>query len=352
MATLLRNVVQSWTTVPKPRFVGGNQVELLPGGDSLFPHMCRSIEQARTEVWLATYIFHDDPAATAVADALKAAAARGVQVRVVVDGFGSIATMAGVRAMFANTAVQLEVFRPLDRWYSWLQPGQLRRLHAKLCVCDAETAYVGGINLIDDRHDINHGWCDAPRLDFAVVLRGPLAQSVHDTARALWARAHLRRDWREEARSVVRSGQPMQEALNLLGQLRGGQKAVEEGHESPIRAAFLVRDNLRQRRAIERSYVEAIRGARRRVDIAVPYFYPGTVSAARCSRRRAVACACACCCKARSTTASRRWPRGCCTQRCATPASGSTSTRRPSCTPRWLSWTMTGPPWAAATSTP
>lgn len=275
MATLLRNVVQGWTTVPKPRFVGGNQVELLPGGDSLFPHMCRSIEQARTEVWLATYIFHDDPAATAVADALKAAAARGVQVRVVVDGFGSIATMAGVRAMFANTAVQLEVFRPLDRWYSWLQPGQLRRLHAKLCVCDAETAYVGGINLIDDRHDINHGWCDAPRLDFAVVLRGPLAQSVHDTARALWARAHLRRDWREEARSVVRSGQPMQEALNLLGQLRGGQKAVEEGHESPIRAAFLVRDNLRQRRAIERSYVEAIRGARRRVDIAVPYFYPG-----------------------------------------------------------------------------
>jgi cardiolipin synthase len=42
-----------------------------------------------------------------------------------------------------------------------------------------------------------------------------------------------------------------------------------------MRAAFLVRDNLRQRRAIERSYVEAIRGARQRVDIAVPYFYPG-----------------------------------------------------------------------------
>jgi cardiolipin synthase len=42
-----------------------------------------------------------------------------------------------------------------------------------------------------------------------------------------------------------------------------------------VRAAFVVRDNLRQRRAIERSYVEAIRGARTRVDLAVPYFYPG-----------------------------------------------------------------------------
>jgi hypothetical protein len=40
-------------------------------------------------------------------------------------------------------------------------------------------------------------------------------------------------------------------------------------------AAFVVRDNVRQRRAIERAYVEAIRAARTRVDIAVPYFYPG-----------------------------------------------------------------------------
>jgi cardiolipin synthase len=37
----------------------------------------------------------------------------------------------------------------------------------------------------------------------------------------------------------------------------------------------VVRDNLRQRRAIERSYVQAIRGAQQRIDLAVPYFYPG-----------------------------------------------------------------------------
>ena len=43
----------------------------------------------------------------------------------------------------------------------------------------------------------------------------------------------------------------------------------------PVTAAFLVRDNLRQRRTIERNYVEAIRHANMQVDIAVPYFYPG-----------------------------------------------------------------------------
>jgi cardiolipin synthase len=197
----------------------------------------------------------------------------------VVDGFGSIATLAGVRALFAGTAVRLEVFRPLDRWYAWLQPGQLRRLHQKLCVCDAATAFVGGINIIDDRHDMNHGWSDAPRLDFAVALQGPLAQSVHATARAMWARAHLARGWRDEVRVLARSARPVNEALALLRQLRGSQglAPAPEGAAAhgPMRAAFLVRDNLRQRRAIERSYVDAIRRARTRVDIAVPYFYPG-----------------------------------------------------------------------------
>jgi cardiolipin synthase len=92
-----------------------------------------------------------------------------VAVHVVVDGFGSIkTTMANVRALFAGSAVQLEVFRPLDRWYAWLQPGQLRRLHQKLCVCDEAVAFVGGINVIDDRHDMHHGWQDTPRLDYAV----------------------------------------------------------------------------------------------------------------------------------------------------------------------------------------
>ena len=74
--------------------------------------------------------------------------------------------------------MQLEVFRPLDRWWAWLQPGQLRRLHQKLCSIDEQVAFVGGINVIDDRFDQHHGWSDAPRLDFAVRLQGPVAVDV------------------------------------------------------------------------------------------------------------------------------------------------------------------------------
>jgi cardiolipin synthase A/B len=271
------NRLREWAVVPPPRFVGGNQVQLLQGGDELFPRMCSAIHAAAHEIWLATYIFHDDPAATQIADALKRAALRGVAVHVVVDGFGSIATLPRVRALFEGSAVQLEVFRPLYRWYSWLQPGQLRRLHQKLCVCDGSVAFVGGINLIDDRHDMNHGWVDEPRLDFAVQVTGPLAAPVGATARAMWARAHLARGWRDEVRVLARSTRPISEVVALVRQLRGAPAAPAglEATAQPMQAAFVVRDNLRQRRAIERSYVDAINQAQRRVDIAVPYFYPG-----------------------------------------------------------------------------
>jgi cardiolipin synthase len=209
--------LRAWAAVPEPEFVGGNQVELLQGGDELFPRMCQAIDAAQREVWLATYIFHNDPAAGVIQAALAAAAARGVAVHVVVDGFGSLSTLAGLRGALQPAGVKLEVFRPLERWYAWLQPGQLRRLHQKLCVVDETLAFVGGINLIDDRHDINHGWVDTPRLDFAVALQGPLAASVHATARAMWVRAHLVRAWREEVRTVARSPRPVRASPNLLG---------------------------------------------------------------------------------------------------------------------------------------
>jgi cardiolipin synthase A/B len=283
--------LRAWTAVPTPEFVGANHVSLLEGGDALFPRMCAAMAAARREIWVATYIFHDDAAAQSVVSAMCAAAGRGVAVHLVVDGFGSKATLPMLRQALAGTSVKLEIFRPLERWWAWLQPGQLRRLHQKLCVCDEAVAFVGGINMIDDRHDMNHGWTDAPRLDYAVEVQGPLAQRVHATARAMWARAHLARAWREEVRTLARGVRPARQAMDLLRQLRGATvPSAQAEAATPMRAAFIVRDNLRQRRAIERSYVEAIRKARHRVDIAVPYFYPGRTfrHALRAAARRGV----------------------------------------------------------------
>ena len=257
-------------------YTGGNEVSLLRCGEALFPAMCQAIAAARHEVWLASYIFHDDPAAQAVVAALVGAARRGLLVSVVVDGFGADETWPAVQGRLREGGVHVALFRPLHRWWNWLQPGQLRRLHHKLCVVDAEVAFVGGINLIDDRFDLNHGWSELPRLDFAVRVCGPLASAVHRTARAMWTRASLGQVWREEMLALAGSAQPLARARRLLARLRasGPVPASVDTDLRPVRAAFLVRDNLRQRRSIERSYVEAIRNARHSIDIVSAYFYP------------------------------------------------------------------------------
>ncbi|MBB4842268.1 cardiolipin synthase [Paucibacter oligotrophus] len=272
----------SWHAPHGASYQGGNEVRLLRGGDELFPLQNEAIRHALHEVWLATYIFNDDVAGRELAQALLAAAARGVRVRVVVDGFGSKASLPWLRQAFAGSQVALAVFRPIDRWWRWLQPGQLRRLHQKLCVIDGLQGFVGGINIVDDRIDINKGPTDQPRLDFAVGLRGPIVQGVAQAARAVWTRAWLGRDFGEELRALVRSPEPVARLRRLAQRLRmprgaslWRRSAEPESPQPPVCAAFVLRDNLRQRRTIERAYIEAIRGARQQVDLVTPYFYPG-----------------------------------------------------------------------------
>lgn len=259
-------------------YTGGNQARLLRGGEALFAAMVSAIEQAKHEVWLGCYIYDNTGSVQAVTQALADAAKRGVQVKVVLDGFGSRATLPELRKKLADYGVMLTVFRPLHRWWSWLQPSQLRRLHQKMCVVDGGVAFVGGINLLDDRYDQVHGWSEEPRLDFAVELKGTIVTPIEQAVRALWTRARIGRNLGREMAHIARNAQPVARAKRLLRRMRmpmGGAVGQGLADLAPVRAAFVLRDNLRQRRAIERSYIDAIRNARERVDLASPYFYPG-----------------------------------------------------------------------------
>ena len=197
-------------------------------------------------------------------------------VQVLVDGFGSRLALARLRRGLAVEGLSFDVFRPLERWSAWLQPAQLRRLHHKLCVVDDEVAFVGGINILDDRNDLIHGRSDQPRLDFAVALRGPVVAQVRQLAQALGTRVRLGHEWRSEVGALARSPRPVADTLQLLRELRTAAAPAAPAPDAlqPVQVAFVVRDNLKRRRAIERSYIEAVRRARHSVDIACPYFYP------------------------------------------------------------------------------
>ncbi len=266
---------------------GGHAIELLKGGDALFPAMERALLAAEQEVWLASYIVHTDAASERLLRTLLRVAHAGVRVRLLVDGFGSRHALGWWRERLAGSSVVLAVFRPIDRWWHWLQPGQLRRLHLKLCVVDGRVAFVGGINVLDDRIDIQHGALPAPRLDFAVRIEGPAVALVERQLRRLWARSWLGRDFGDELRALALSPEPLRRAgewlqakLSSFGSaLQAARDARQQRRqalqdESPVRLAYVLRDNLRNRHAIEREYLHALRDAQHRFDLICPYFYP------------------------------------------------------------------------------
>ena len=67
----------------------GHSLMLLKGGEALFPMLAEAIANARAEVLLETYIFEFAGSVIPIAEALEAAAQRGVCVQVVVDGVGT-----------------------------------------------------------------------------------------------------------------------------------------------------------------------------------------------------------------------------------------------------------------------
>lgn len=252
---------------------GDHDLELLSGGNEYFPALIAAVQAARKEVLLETYIFAFERSALAVAEALERAAARGVQVRVVVDGVGTGEIPEAWRARWAGAGVKWRVFNPAHGWRMLLPTGW-RRLHRKLAVVDGEVAFCGGINLLDDYHDPNHGDLVEPRLDFAVRAVGPLVADVHDTMTRLWLRLQVAREVDRLAfertvaamRAVARAGLDAAAAAEVGFAEPGAGSAV---------AGLVLRDNVRFRRRIESTYRLAISQARREIIIANAYFIPG-----------------------------------------------------------------------------
>ena len=251
-----------------------HQLTLLKGGGAMFPALVEAINGARVQVLLETYIFQFDRGVLAVAQALEAAAARGVAVRVVVDGVGTGDVPAEWQQRWRAAGAQWAVFNPARGW-RLLLPKRWRRMHRKLCVVDGELAFCGGINLLDDFFDPNHGELDQPRFDFAVRITGPLVADMHDTMTRLWARLQVMREARERdfegalqaVRAAARAGTDMRgNAATSIDAGLAGRGAL---------ASLVLRDNVRFRRSIEGIYRVAIAQAQSEILIANAYFIPG-----------------------------------------------------------------------------
>lgn len=250
------------------RWVSGNQFWLLENGEVFFPRVFDAIASAQHEVLIETFILVEDKVGLALHAALVAAALRGVQVDMTVDGFGSPDLSPGFIGTLAQAGVRLHVFDPSPRLWGW-RTNLFRRLHRKIVVVDGRFAFVGGLNYAAD-HLADYG--PKAKQDYAVEIEGPLVTVIHDFARAALAAGQhnaaaslgdqLRQRLSDRAHTLVRVWRKLP-MLASVPVLVGGT------------AIFVTRDNRLHRHDIERHYRVALRMARQRVVIANAYFFPG-----------------------------------------------------------------------------
>ena len=262
--------------------IGGHTVRLLQGGAEFFPALIHAVDRSQREVRIETFIFDFDATGVLVAEALERAAARGVAVYLLIDGIGTLAVPASWKQRFDAAGVRWHRFSPLGL-AGLLNPVRWRRLHRKLCVVDQSLAFCGGINFVDDLIEPGHGALDAPRYDFAVQLQGPVVADMLRSMIQLWRRLQMTRELGQgqfkAAGRVWQQGKKTVQEAGLSSPVRSdsshAQVSIGSTVHTGVHAALLLRDSLRNRTRIERSYRKAIGSAKHEIIIANAYFLPG-----------------------------------------------------------------------------
>ena len=124
--------------------VAGNRLTLLADGPERLEALIALIDGARDSLRVLYYIWENDEAGRRVRDALVAAAARGVHVSLLVDGFGA----SGAPHDFFQPLVDVQArfCRFVPRWGR----RYLLRNHQKLALADGDKAIIGGFNISSD----------------------------------------------------------------------------------------------------------------------------------------------------------------------------------------------------------
>jgi cardiolipin synthase len=177
---------ESFCRVAEARHTVGNQVRLLRDGPETFAAWLEAIGQAKRFVWLENYIIEDDATGGAFAEALVAAARRGVNCRVLYDWLGCWRrTPARFWARLRAGGVEVRCYNPPHplhplRW--------ITRDHRKVLCVDGDMAFTGGLC-------IGHDWAGdtarnmPPWRDTAVEIRGPAVAYVDAAFGDSWAAA-------------------------------------------------------------------------------------------------------------------------------------------------------------------
>ena len=164
-----------------------------PGGRDRLEALLGLIDGARIQLKLTFYIFATDESAARVRNALVAAARRGVDVRLIVDGFGALAD----ERFFAPLIEAGGTFHCfIAKWTR----RYLIRNHQKIVIADGRKVMLGGFN-VEDAYFVGPG--EGGWNDLAFIVEGPVVERIGEWFDELedWV-AHPRAQFRSIRRKV------------------------------------------------------------------------------------------------------------------------------------------------------
>ncbi|RMF12745.1 MAG: cardiolipin synthase [Alphaproteobacteria bacterium] len=161
----------------------GNRVTPLVNGEAAYPEMIAAIDDATHTVALSTYIFDNDRAGTMFADALAAATARGVEVRVLVDSMGGRYSFPRMLSRLNRRGVPVAEF--LHSFIPWRMNYLNLRNHRKILVADGRVGFTGGMNIREGHLVESAGKRAIQDLHFKV--EGPVVEQLMNMFAEDWA---------------------------------------------------------------------------------------------------------------------------------------------------------------------
>ncbi len=228
----------------------GNRLRLLENGEAFFPLVFEAIAKATQEVLIETFILFEDQVGNELQVKLIDAARRGVQVELVVDGYGSEQLTPAFIAALTEAGVRFKLFDPQPRKLGY-RTNIFRRLHRKTVVIDGRQALIGGINLSAEHLRV---YGPESKQDYAVLVEGPVVEHI---------RAHFMKH------NDVATSRPRWRWRSWSSRQRRFE--TDDGKTG---AMLVVRDNDRHRDDIEQVYRIGIRNAKQDIILANAYFLP------------------------------------------------------------------------------
>ena len=227
-----------------------NKVKLIRGGKDYFELLLSLIRQATETIHLQTYIYTEDETGLLVADALKAAAKRNVQVYLLADGYASQNLSKKFIESLQQAGVHFRFFEPLlkSRYYYFG-----RRMHQKIFVADGRCALTGGLNIANRYNDMPGmpSW-----LDFAMFVEGEVARQLCILCWKTW------------------NGFPVKMALTPCDEK---QSLFDFTNQESSIVRMRRNDWVRRKNEISTTYFEMLRHAQSHITIICSYFLPGKI---------------------------------------------------------------------------